>query len=648
MSRSQITRAYVGAIVVVGAAVVATSVLTPLNGSLATMALLGAASVLTELLQVPSDDESFDPVDSHIVSFSSGVHLAAILLLGASLAGPVAVIGVIVVDGLRGVASKFIAFNAATYALATYLAGFVFTQAGGTPGSLELPAEFAAIAAMAGTYFLVNTGLVAGAIALDSGVSPVTYFLEAMRRERYAKAAEMGIAVSVAALSLAQPWALIALVPLGLGVYQAYAHLAQLRRQTARALETFANVVDERDSYTYRHSTRVAEHVAGLASALKLPGTVVGRLRWAGRLHDLGKIAVDPAVINKPGALRDDEWKVVLRHPRLSARLLRPFRFAAEEARAVEYHHERFDGRGYYQLDEASVPLAAHFLIVADSYDAMTTDRPYRAGLTVEEALAEIERNAGGQFHPLVARAFAAYVRGDDPREALSPAESLVLRRGFEHPRRGRQALAVQRFFRNTEVWILGGFVSALVSVGFGTPVAAGFAGGMCLCGLIARHWASTRIGRLTRSLRASVQAADRPDLVFHGICGRLAAEGPLQWAGLVHWSRPELTGAVDLEWGSDHARPTDAALLSWLLRETDTGDDFLRVEGSELGVSGEIAALTLRHGRAQTTVLVLSFVTSVPAHIEQALRAVRPALEASLQGIRLVEPLSPAAAQAS
>ena len=105
------------------------------------------------------------------------------------------------------------------------------------------------------------------------------------------------------------------------------------------------------------------------------------------------------------------------RHPRLSARLLQRFEFVAPQARAVELHHERMDGRGYYGVGGDDLPLASHFLIVADSFDAMTTDRPYRPGLSHEAALMEIERNAGTQFHPAVAKAFVAVQRGFDPAD---------------------------------------------------------------------------------------------------------------------------------------------------------------------------------------------------------------------------------------
>src|SRR5262249_61387767 len=116
------------------------------------------------------------------------------------------------------------------------------------------------------------------------------------------------------------------------------------------------------------------------------------------------------------------------RHRRLSARLMQRFEFAAGQARAVAFPHERYDCQGYYGIDGDALPLASHFLIVADSFDAMTHDRPFRPALSSEEALAEIERNSGTQFHPIVAKALVAVERGHDPTAALSASELAELR----------------------------------------------------------------------------------------------------------------------------------------------------------------------------------------------------------------------------
>jgi putative nucleotidyltransferase with HDIG domain len=628
MPASAKARALLWTTVAAGSAIVAVASIEALSAPLATLALLGAAAVVTELLQVPRDEQSVDPTDAHTVGFSSGVHLAAVVLVGPWTAPLVAASGVVAVDRLRGSPWRRIAFNASAFAVSTLCGGLVYEAAGGRVGTLDLPSAFPAVAGMALAYFFVNILLVCAIIAFHAGVPVWPYFVESCRKEFQPKAAEWGIAVSVAALALTEPWALVALGPLALAVYQAHARLALLRRETGRALETFANVVDERDSHTYRHSARVAEHVAGLAEALRIPASEVARLRWAGRLHDLGKIAVDSAVINKPGALTDGEWAVMRRHARLSARLLRRFRFAAEEARAIEYHHERFDGNGYYSIEAGNIPLAAHFLIVADSFDAMTSSRPYRQAVPRAEALAEIEAKAGTQFDPLVARAFVAYMRGEDPRAVLDADERQRLRDVFG--RRGsRAAFAWSGTAENT---VLGGLVVALVSVGFGFLPGAVGGSLVALAAIAVRQRDFVRARRLTAFLRALARPRSRPDLVLQGIAARVAADGDLRWAGIVRWNQQELAGQIDLSWGDETAAPGESPLMSWLLREAEAEDALQRISGSELGGFGDAIAVTLRHDRARTTFLLLVFGRRVPRHAQFALRSVVPELETALR----------------
>src|SRR5207253_3784795 len=129
-----------------------------------------------------------------------------------------------------------------------------------------------------------------------------------------------------------------------------------VQRAPLRALETFANIVDERDPSTYRHSLRVAGYVDQLARALRLPFSDIDRLRWAGRLHDLGKVAVDSSVLRKPDRLDRQEWAAMRRHPRLSARLLQRFEFVATQARAVELLPESVVGTGYIGIPDDKHP----------------------------------------------------------------------------------------------------------------------------------------------------------------------------------------------------------------------------------------------------------------------------------------------------
>jgi putative nucleotidyltransferase with HDIG domain len=400
-------------------------------------------------------------------------------------------------------------------------------------------------------------------------------------------AGEFGLAVAVAFFAVHEPYAILALAPLMLAVYRSYERLATLRRETARALETFANVVDERDVSTFEHSARVADHVGRLAEALQLPPTDVARLRWAGRLHDLGKITVDATVLRKPGRLNEEEWASMRLHPRLSARLLRRFRLATDQAKAVEFHHERFDGAGYYGIAPEEIPLAAHFLVVADSYDAMTSDRSYRRGLPPEVALAEIEANSGTQFHPAVARAFVALQRGQDPLQTLSADELRKLQTAAS-TRAGRRRVRVK-----PEAVVGGAVIGALGAIGLGLPALAGPIAIVGCVGLALTALEHLRARRLATRVRATIaQARSRPAR-FAALQGQLADSAALRWMGLIAWQERECFGSVEASWGGD--APGEAALTSWLLREAETADAVIVAAAGELGGDAVHMAVPLR-----------------------------------------------------
>ena len=556
---------------------------------LTALALFAAAALAAELLEEPESARVREPVGPGVFRVASGVDLAAVIVLGpwrgAFVAGGAALLARLVRGTWRQAT-----FQAASFALASVAGGYAFALGGGRAGHLALPDDLVPLTVLALVYLLVSRGLL-----------QVVGALEVLQPDFGAAAAEAGLGAILALFALGHPWNVLAVIPVALAVNQAHARVRRSRQETLHALETFANIVDERDPSTYRHSIRVAGYVDELARALGLPYTDIDRLRWAARLHDLGKVAVDASVLRKPGKLRPTEWSVVWRAPRLSARLLRRFEVSAAEARAVEYHRERYDGRGYYGIAAEDQPLAAHFLVVADSFDAMTSDRPYRAGLSAEEALAEIERNIGTQFHPAIAKAFVALQRGQDPFAALTPEEREQIR-GSAAPYRAPQIPGARDLKERPDLIALAGVIAGLGGVGLGQRwlVVAGVA--MTALGLLLQAWIRLRRNRLASALATALGAGDRPH-VFDALADRLAAATNADWIALVHWQEDGLGGEIELARGEG---PSERVLMSWLVREAESRDDLLTAPAHELGGEGAYVALPLRRENSALTGFVV------------------------------------------
>ncbi len=173
------------------------------------------------------------------------------------------------------------------------------------------------------------------------------------------------------------------------------------------ALLALSTMIEARDPYTRGHSARVARMAHAVGVRLGCDEGRLALLRLGGALHDVGKVAISDAVLNKPGPLTSAETAEVRAHPEIGARLVARDRSLLPALTCVLYHHERWDGGGY-PLGSRGVetPVEARILAVVDSFDAMTSDRPYRAALQPDQAAAEVERCSGSQFDPDVALAF--------------------------------------------------------------------------------------------------------------------------------------------------------------------------------------------------------------------------------------------------
>jgi hypothetical protein len=170
------------------------------------------------------------------------------------------------------------------------------------------------------------------------------------------------------------------------------------------AIETFAGFIDAKDSYTNGHSKRVAEYTRLIAKEFGYEGDALDQIYYIALLHDSGKIGVPDAVLNKPGKLTDEEFEIIKSHTVIGGEVLKNFKSLEGVALGALYHHERYDGKGYPEGRAGEdIPFVARMIGVADSFDAMNSNRVYRKMLTKERIISEIETNKGRQFDPEVA-----------------------------------------------------------------------------------------------------------------------------------------------------------------------------------------------------------------------------------------------------
>jgi ribonuclease P protein subunit RPR2 len=202
--------------------------------------------------------------------------------------------------------------------------------------------------------------------------------------------------------------------------------LAHLQETYLATMKSLAQVVEAKDSTTRGHLDRTQAYGVALARRID-PALADGpELAYGFFLHDIGKVGIPEAILCKDGPLSPEEWDVMKRHPTIGAQIVAPITFLGDASLVIRHHHEWFDGSGYPgRLRGDAIPLAARVFAVVDSFDAMTSDRPYRDALPLERALEEIEEGAGTQFDPAVVRVFADIVE-EEPSPLWGGARDLV------------------------------------------------------------------------------------------------------------------------------------------------------------------------------------------------------------------------------
>jgi HD-GYP domain-containing protein (c-di-GMP phosphodiesterase class II) len=233
-------------------------------------------------------------------------------------------------------------------------------------------------------------------------------------------------------------WSLGLLVVPVVVTYVAFKNIKEMRFETVRILEDMADTVDLRDIYTGGHSKRVADLVRQTLVQLKVGGPEATLIEISARLHDIGKIGIPDTILMKPGKLTPEEMAVMQTHPQKGAELISKYKDFSRGTSIILRHHERWDGNGYPGgLKGAEIPFGARVIAVADGFDAMTSDRPYRKALSVHQAIRILLEGRGTQWEPSIVNAFVDMImnqmdeaipeRLSDPRESSVSSQTAFI-----------------------------------------------------------------------------------------------------------------------------------------------------------------------------------------------------------------------------
>jgi putative nucleotidyltransferase with HDIG domain len=364
------------------------------------------------------------------ITVSSTLDYAGILVLGPIPTALAEIIATLVLQlGIQRRPPQKALFNASAFAGTVVAAGWVYRILGGSAGgAFHFPQVLVPLFGMGLAYYSLNTMIVSVVIALSTRrktwrIWQVNYLWTIFHM---LASLPFGAALAAAYHGLGV-WAVVLFImPLLLARYSFKLYI-EAKRDLIDFAGVLAGVIDEFDPYTRRHSQRVGRHAALVARELGLPEREVERIEYAGLLHDIGKIKMSQRdLVLKPGPLTSEERERTMLHAGLGADILERVRAFRGISSLVRYHHERVDGNGYHRLPATDLHVGARIVMVADAFDAMTSDRVYRKALDLESARDELRRCAGTQFDAVVVAALERLIdRGEIEFAVDSPLPEL-------------------------------------------------------------------------------------------------------------------------------------------------------------------------------------------------------------------------------
>lgn len=314
-------------------------------------------------------------------------------------------------------------FNNANYVLSILIPGVLILRLGFVPGVLQFPGVIAPMIVFTLLTFVINLATLLGLFLLDRRITMLDC-KAAMRGllPNVLAAMPLGLFTGILFTQEHGYWvAVIMLLPLMLARH-AWKLYLDSQVQHLRLIQAFVSSMEAKDKYTEGHSRRVSDYAERIALMKGLRPQQVEIIKTAALLHDIGKIGISDAILQKPARLSEQEFSIIKTHPEIGVGIVERVGLQKEIIEIIRHHHERYDGTGYPDgLDHTGLSLGAEIMAVADSYDAMTTERPYRKGMPREVAFQQLNAGKGTQYNPELVDLLIAAISEAEPAPAPLP-----------------------------------------------------------------------------------------------------------------------------------------------------------------------------------------------------------------------------------
>ncbi|MFZ3372397.1 MAG: HD-GYP domain-containing protein, partial [Desulfitobacteriaceae bacterium] len=279
---------------------------------------------------------------------------------------------------------------------------------------------------MALIYMITNMTIVTLALGLIQKKSPWTIWVSNIKwaMPNFIALAPMGLLMALIYKNFGILGLILLFVPLLLSRHSFQLYM-DLRENYLNTVEALVQALEAKDTYTSGHSSRVGKLVVSMAAELKMSEEKIEFLKYASVLHDVGKIGVSENILNKNEKLLDTEWESIRMHPVIGQKIIKNIKFMFDIGEVARHHHERYDGKGYPDgLKGERIPLDSRIIAVADTYDAMTSNRSYRKGRTHQEAVEELRRVAGTQLDPKLVDVFCKMTSDELAYESIAKIQT--------------------------------------------------------------------------------------------------------------------------------------------------------------------------------------------------------------------------------